>query len=183
MTLEEAKEFYFRYHGSSFHMDREEPEKYYCFRSLNPAKETLKKWDEELLEGFFEDFRLDSKQNWAVHAQILQTIQRGNCDREMYLKRLLEEMEKTADSDLFNTTLIIENMAGRNGLMTDGGVCLICRYSDLKEKMNSVMEKIITECERNQNVNERFEKAVDSYRKACLKWNPTALQKNTSVGS
>ena len=54
MTLAEAKEFYFKYNGFSFHMDREEPAKSGSFRMLNLGKDTLRKWDEELLDHYFD---------------------------------------------------------------------------------------------------------------------------------
>ena len=57
MTLEEAKEFYFQYYGFSFHMGREEPARYDGFHSLGLGKETLSAWDEELLDGLFDELR------------------------------------------------------------------------------------------------------------------------------
>jgi len=50
MTGEEAKEFYQSYLGSSFHMGREEPERYDSFMRLGIGEDVLREWDEELLE-------------------------------------------------------------------------------------------------------------------------------------
>ena len=54
MTVDEAKEFYFKYNGYMFHMDREEPHTYAAFKQLEISSDTLREWDEELLEGLFE---------------------------------------------------------------------------------------------------------------------------------
>ncbi|MBR2989924.1 MAG: hypothetical protein IKF51_00510 [Solobacterium sp.] len=172
MTLEEAKEFYFQYNGFSFHMGREEPAKYSSFQKLHPGDDTLREWDEELLEGLFRDLRTETKRFWSVHDTILQIIRRNHCDAEHWLCRLLEETEKLDHLDEHNTTLIIENMAGRNTAMNDGGVYTICRYSGLAERMNEIMERLISNCAAEYDTDERFREAVKRYRQAYMKWKP-----------
>ena len=170
MTLENAKEFYFQYNGSSFHMDREEPAKYGSFRMLGLGKDTLSEWDRELLDGLFLNFWSEPERVWISHGTILQIIRRNNCDTEMNLSRLLDEMERMDDLPLFTLTLIIENMAGRNEPMTDGGAYVVCEYSDLAERMNDVTEHLIAACSARQKTDDRFEEAVRRYRSAYRKW-------------
>ncbi len=172
MTLEEAKQFYFSYLGHSFHMDREEPAKANSFRMLNIDRETLRQWDEELLEGLFRDFRSRPGQAWIPHGRILEVLRRGYCDAAPWLSRLLDEMEQTDRFDMKETTLIIENMAGRTESMKDGGVCIFCKHPETVARMKDIMERLI-EAKPAESaetaVGDRFEKAVRSYRKALVK--------------
>lgn len=178
MTLEEAKEFYFRYYGSSFHMDREEPAEYNSFRMLDPGPGVLKQWDEELLDGLFDRLHTDPARIWSVHGTILQIIRRNNCDAERYLNRLLEETARMEDPDDANVTLITENMAGRNELLSDGGVYVFCRYSGLSKRMNDIMEQMIAAHSALYQTDKRFASAVHRYRKAYRKWSGSSFQPN-----
>ncbi|MBQ3931793.1 MAG: hypothetical protein II725_05910 [Firmicutes bacterium] len=170
MTLEEAKEFYFQYLGSFFHMDREEPAKAGSFRMLGLGKDILRAWDEELLEGIFSSFRSDPERVWVRHGDVLRIAGRNNCDTDKYLGMLLREMEDMDDLDLFNITLIIENMAGRNEALNDGGAYLFCKYTALAGKMNDITEHLIEVCRKKYGADERSERAVRRYRKAFRKW-------------
>ncbi len=170
MTLEAAKEFYFQYYGFSFHMDREEPVKYGSFRMLRLGDDVLGKWDEELLDGLFADLWSDPARIWVSHERIFRIIGRHKCDTRKYLQRILDEMEKMEALDLYNMTLIIENMAGRTEPMKDGGVYTLCRYSHLAGRMNDIMERLIAACTANHETDDRFEKAVSRYRSAYRKW-------------
>ena len=170
MTLEEAKAFYFQYNGYSFHMDREEPVKSSSFRRLNIGKDTLREWDEELLDGLFARLWADPAHVWIVHGDILKIVGRNNGDAVRYLRRLLDEMEKSDRLDLFNVTLILENMAGRTESMSDGGVRLFCKYPALIPRMNDVAERLIAAGSANQGADERFESAARRYRSAYYKW-------------
>lgn len=170
MTLEEAKEFYFQYLGSFFHMDREEPAKAGSFRMLGLGRATLRAWDEELLEGIFRSFRSDPERVWVRHGEVLKIAGRNNCDTDKYLGMLLREMEDMEGLDLFNITLIIENMAGRNEAQNDGGVYVFCKYSSLAVRMNDITEHLIETCCREFGADERLERAARRYRKAFGKW-------------
>ena len=170
MTPEEAKKFYFQYNGFSFHMGREEPEKYRSFQRLHLGEDIFRQWDEELLEGLFRNLRTETTRFWAVHDDILQVIRRRHCDTEYWLETLLDAMSKLEHPDERNAVLIIENMAGRNAEMNDGGVYTFCRYSDLAERMNEVMEHLIDRCTAEYDAGDRFKKAVQRYRHSYIRW-------------
>ncbi len=171
MTLEDAKRFYFQYDGSSFHMDREEPAKYNSFKMLDLGKDTLRAWDEELLDGIFDSLWSDPDRVWVAHGRIVKVIRRNNCDAEGYASRLLDEMEKMERLDPFSMTLIIENMAGRTESMNDGGVHTVCKLSGLEKRMNDIVERLVEACCARHDVDDRFEKAVQRYRSAYATWN------------
>ena len=173
MTLEEAKDFYCRYLGFAFHMGREEPSKYSLFRKLHLDKSILREWDEELLEDQFKTLESDTDNIWIYHGNILDIIRRNNCRTEVYLGRLFDDVEKMTHLDLFSTTLLLENMAGRNSEMSDGGVCTVCSCSGLAQRMNEVTEKLIDSASADHLPDDRFLKAVSSYRAAYRKWNRT----------
>ena len=170
MTVGEAKEFYFQYDGSSFHMDREEPDKYGSFKMLHIGKDVLREWDEEILGGLLEKFRSDPEHVWRYHERMIRIIRHGYCDTEKYLSLLLDEMENMQDPDLFNTTLVLENMAGRNEPMNDGGVHTVFKYSSLAPRMNEVTEHLIAACSSAYKTDERFDRAVNRYRDSYKKW-------------
>ena len=170
MTLEEAKEFYFQYYGHSFHMDREEPLKYQSFTQFSLGKETLRMWDEELLEDLFKNLWQQPGHVWNRHGEILKIIRRNHCDATKYLERLLDEMKKMNDLDLFELTLVIENMAGRTESMKDGGAYVFHRYSKLSERMNEIMERLIEANQADLEGNQRYREAVFRYRRAYDKW-------------
>ncbi|MBQ6455335.1 MAG: hypothetical protein IJJ32_04545 [Eggerthellaceae bacterium] len=174
MTPEDAKRFYFQYDGSSFHMDREEPVKYNSFKMFNLGEETLKEWDEELLDGVFSSLWSDPDRVWVAHERIVQIIRRDNCDAEAYLGRLLDEMEKMEHLDTFNLTLIIENMAGRTESMNDGGVHVMCKLSGLGARMNGIVGHLIEAGYVRSDADDRFEKAARRYRNAFDKWSSSA---------
>ena len=169
MTLEEAKRFYFEYKGYAFHMGREEPSRYESFRMLCLDEETLKQWDEELLEGLFSKLRETPERSWASHGDILRIISRKHCDTLRYLNRLLEEMEKLTQPDLFQTTLIIENMAGRTQGQKDGGVYVFYACSGPMERMDRITESLIGRFETGET-DRRFKEAVSRYRSAYRRW-------------
>ena len=170
MKLEEAKEFYFKYNGFSFHMQREEPDKYSSFKMLNLGKDTLRKWDEELIDRYFDRMWSEPEHTWVYHKTILDIVRRNNCDVNKCLAKLLWEMEKMEGLDLFNMTLVIENMSGNTEALKDGGVYVFCKSSDLAGRMNDVMEHLIAVYAQSHEVNERFTRAVYRYRKAYGKW-------------
>ncbi len=170
MTLEEAKEFYFQYYGFSFHMGREEPARYDGFHSLGLGKETLSAWDEELLDGLFDELRTRRDRVWIPHGNILKVIGRKYCDVGKNLGRLLGEMEHMTDLDLFQTTLVIENMAGRTEHMKDGGVYIVCSCSGPAVRMNDVMEMLISLYGADHPADDRFSQAVSRYRSAYGTW-------------
>ncbi len=170
MTLAEAKGVYFQYYGQGFQMDREEPLKYESFRQLDLKETVLKTWDEELLDQLFQELWSKPDRVWITHGIILKTIRRGHCDMQQYLQRTIDEMAKMNDLDLFQQTLIIENMAGRTESMKDGGVYVFYRYPKLSKKMNDVMERLIASQRKEQERNKRYEDAVKHYRSAYDKW-------------
>lgn len=170
MTLEEAKDLYFSYLGFMFHMGREEPEKYNSFRMLDIKEDTLKQWDEEILDGLFMDLWARPDRIWSCHSRILGIIRRGHCDTERYLSRLLDEMERMNGLNPEQLTIIIENMAGRNESLNDGGVYTFSRHPGLRARMNDITERLIDACSAYTDPDGRFSRAVRSYRKACSKW-------------
>lgn len=164
MTFEEAKNFYFKYLGKSFHMGREESWKYDEFRKLNLLPEQYREWDEELLSILFAKLWEDTDETWLIHENINSVLQRGYCDYQVNCNLLLDEMEKMNTLDEKNRILIIENMAGRNGEYKDGICRLVCTYTDLEKKMNEVVHKIASV--PVEFTPDRFEQALNRYEDA-----------------
>ena len=172
MTIEEAREFYFRYYGFSFHMDREEPSLYAGFRALGLSRDVLSSWDEELLDGLFEGFWAEPGRVWTMHGRVLKIISRGLCDVRKNLDRLLGEMEKMDSLDPANATLVIENMAGRTESMNDGGVRIFCMCPELFARMNEITERVIASCGKVCEADVRSIEEERRYRSAYRKFSP-----------
>lgn len=164
MNIEEAKEFYFRFDGHFFHMDREEPAKANMLRSMGLGPEVYREWDEELLQQYFDRLWADESRVWSIHNRILSILSRNICSPEYRCAELLRQMDGMTGLDLFNKTLILENMAGRTVTGKDGGVYLICTRTKLAEAMNRTVNAIISSA--GDTDDERFNRAVRSYRAA-----------------
>lgn len=173
--LDLIKEAYFNNGGSTFHMSREEPEKYELYQRLKPDEETLKQWDAELLEKKFSELWQDRDFVWGRVSQIIKILNRGRADEDYWASRLLDEMEKMDELDKHSKIIIIETMSGRNTREDKGGVHLICEKTSQEAKMVRVMNKLMDfSCDEDDNINRRgwdntvnrFLVAVGSYEKA-----------------
>ena len=120
----------------------EDREAYERYMQLNPGKDLLGKWDEEILEGLFAVFWEDEKTVWCRHNQIITVLNRRRVDLNYWVSRLLDEMEKMTELDKKNKIIIIETMSGHNSREDEGGVHLICLYTDLEERMVAVMNEL-----------------------------------------
>ena len=137
-----VKESYIRFQGSTFHMAREDRPAYERYMALNPAKDLLDKWDEEILEGIFAKLWEDEDTVWCKHNSIIRVLNRRNVDLNYWVSRLLDEMEKMTELDKRNKIIIIETMSGHNSKEDEGGVHLICLYTDLEARMVAVMNEL-----------------------------------------
>ena len=175
MNIEEAKELYFRYDGHFFHMDREESVKANLLRGMGLGPEVYRAWDEEMLQQYFDRLWADPERVWSVHSRILAILGRilailgrGRSDVEHWCAELLQQMDRMAELDLFNKTLILENMAGRTASGKDGGVYLFCTGTELAEAMDKTVRAIIRSA--GDEDDERFCRAVKNYQAAYVKW-------------
>ncbi len=166
MTGEEAKEFYQSYLGFSFHMGREEPEKYDIFIKLGIGEDVLREWDEELLEQQFGKLLNEPGRVWAHHENIVRIMSRGRCDTEKYLERLLDGMQQMEDLGPDELTLVLENMAGRTESGRDGGAYLFRGHPELQKRMREVMQLIIAARSAYPGMDARAERAIRRYRTA-----------------
>lgn len=137
-----VKESYVRFQGSTFHMAREDRAAYERYLQQNPGEDLLGKWDEEILEGLFAALREDEENVWLRHNQIITVLNRRRVDLNYWVSRLLDEMEKMTELDKKNKIIILETMSGHNSREDQGGVHLICLYTDLEERMVKVMNEL-----------------------------------------
>ena len=125
--------------------------------------------------------RSDSGRAWIAHGHILGILKRGNCDVNAWASRLLDEMEAMDRTDAKNRILITENMAGRNGDLSDDGAYLTCRSTPFAGRMDQVMEHLLRDVDTEdgslseekmgwENPAERCRRAAENYRTAVRKW-------------
>ena len=157
-------------------MWREEPERYEEYEKLSVSPDLKKKWDDELIRGYFETLWDHRDDAWRIHGRLIEIMKR-NPSKE-YADRLLNEMEKMTALDKRSRILIIENMAGRDRALK-GGCMLICTASAQAERMDRIMNAVMDfRCEKDDATGEigwtdpdvRYKKAVSAYRAAYQKW-------------
>ena len=150
-----VKESYLKYQGSTFHMAREDRKAYEQYLALNPGKDLLGKWDEEILAVLFEKLWDDETVVWSIHKSIIMVLNRRNVDLNYWVSRLLDEMEKMTELDKQNKIIILETMSGHNSKEDQGGVHLICLYTDLEARMVAVINELKNfYCDDYDNLNE-----------------------------
>lgn len=178
-NIEFIKKAYFECQGSTFHMAREYRDAYEQYKLLNPGDELLREWDTELLESLFSDLWDNPDYVWGRHSQIVKVLNRGRVDIGFWVSRLLDEMEKMDVLDKQSKIIIIETMSGRNSREDEGGVHLICTYTDLEPRMIEVMKKLMNFCcDYSDNLNQRgwdnilnrYLLATGSYEKVCRRF-------------
>lgn len=177
MQLSEAKDMYFQYTGNDFFMGREEPQKYREYRSLNISEIIKRQWDEELVHNLLESLWDQPDRIWILHQRIIEILMREPPNMEYLGSKLLDEMEHMPKLDVLNKTLVIENMAGRNEKLNDGGVYFFCKYTKLGKRMNEITEKIMDfSCDQEANMSnsritpDRLNRAKARYRESYQKW-------------
>ena len=177
MCINEAKEFYFSYDGNGFWMEREEPDKFKEYCSLAIAATIQKQWDEELVCEKLRHLWSQPDRVWRIHESIIRILLRKPNNSECLGSKLLDEMEKMPMLDKQSKTLIIENMAGQNADMDNGGVYYFCNYTNLGNRMNEITRKIMdfaydqeTDTIDSVKLQDRLERAKDRYRESYQKW-------------
>lgn len=185
MNINEAKEFYFSYDGNAFWMEREEPEKYKGYRNLSIAAAIQKQWDEELVCEKLRNLWSKPDRVWRIHESIIRILLRNPDDYEDLGSKLLDEMEKMPTLDKQSRTLIIENMAGQNADLDNGGVYYFCNYTNLGKRMNEITGKIMdfsydqeTDTIDSVKLQDRLERAKDRYRESYQKWSQNGEKYN-----
>ena len=174
--IKAVKALYFANNGSTFHMSRDNPDAYSLYDYTMPI---IFGWDRKLLKSKFATFWNDPENVWLKVDDIIEILDRKRVGIRRWISRLLDELEKTDSLDKRNKILIIESMSGRNVLMDEGGVHLICTRTNLELRMVEVMNKLMDfRCDYSDNIDEigwdnvlnRYLVAVGSYKKACRKY-------------
>lgn len=169
LTIEQVKEIYIKNNGSA-HMGREYPEAYQAFAALNPDEDLLREWDEEILERLFASLWENTDSVWVKHNLIIYVLNRKRANLNIWLLRLLDEMEKMIDLDKKNKIEIIQNMGGRRNQKTEGGVQLICLNTNMESRMKDIMDKMKDFRCDEEDLTNSWLVALDSYEKACKKY-------------
>ena len=168
MWIEEAKQLFFYYCGSEYWMQREEPSKHEAFRSLHIPDATISQWNAELAEDRIRRLWDQPDRAWRNHDTALRALLRRPVGYERLGEMLLDRMEHVPEISEHERVLIIENMAGQNRDLDNGGVYFFCRYTGLGKRMEEVMEKFMDfPCERELD---RLGRAKELYRKSLRKW-------------
>jgi len=148
-TLEQARAYYEAMNCSSFHMTREEPQRYEEFRSLRISEWTLQQWEREYMEkGIASLTNADTpvENLWFLHSQLADVV----CS--LFSFRLLAQFyEATLQLQTrltpFDRLLVAETIVGRGEVKHKSGLIFRChqmlryglakQYADLTEKLGS----------------------------------------------
>ena len=166
--IKALKVSYFANNGSTFHMSREDPDEYSLYDNTMPI---IFGWDRQLLKSKFATFWDDPENVWLKVDEIIEILDRKRVGIRRWASRLLDELEKSDSLDTHNKILIIESMCGRNALMDEGGVHLICKHTNLEQRMDEVMNKLMDfSCDGSEEQSERYFKSVEKYKEAYEKF-------------
>ncbi|MGM9970787.1 MAG: hypothetical protein ACI35W_00045 [Anaeroplasmataceae bacterium] len=138
MSINEAKEFFIKYHGFEFHMSREEPNKYKDFLASKLNKNLLEEWKHEILD---EDLKkiynhIEKNNLLIIICDFIELYKSTKTKLNEYANKLFELIdyaEKYLDSK--QKILIMEELAGRNTILTDSVIKFICDKTSLKDKL------------------------------------------------
>ena len=176
MQLSEAKEMYFLYIGNYYWMQREEPERFNEFHSLRIPETVRRQWDEEMIRDRLRNLWDEPDQVWRKHESMIMILRRRPPNMEELGSKLLDEMEHMpAKLDALSKIYVIENMAGQNTFLNDGGVCFFCSYTKLEKRMNEIMERLMDfpidpETDKDGKLQDRLNRAKARYRESWQKW-------------
>ena len=141
-NFDRLKASYIGFKGSAFHMAREDEEAYKLYKALSPDDALLSEWDREIVEDLFSKLWEDPDHVWTRHSQIVEFLDRRHVDLDHYVSRLLDEMDKMDELDKKSKIIIIETMSGHNSKPENGGVHLICSFTQHEARMVEVMNKL-----------------------------------------
>ena len=166
MDIKEAELYFKKYDGHGFHMFREEPVQYKKYKELNIGSDIEEQWRQDIIETLFQHFFDETQKVWLQHSKAVEIIKGVKSNMENNCFRLLMLMEQISSLDIKQKILILETMAGRTEKQEDGGCYLICSYTTMQEKMNTIMQDLIENAlnaEDRDNTDERLFRAIHNY--------------------
>ncbi len=162
MTLEEAREFFRSFNGSTFHMSREEPQKLSAFQSLGITEEVKDGWRMELAEEYLDEISSDNPKSWSLFssmASVLMAVKTISSNQE---NMFIEGIEKQAGSDLLTRTITLETVCGRTYDYHDGVIAFFRKKGMDVNKLSEASEKLFSN--DLQTDDERLKRAMARYR-------------------
>lgn len=145
MLLSEAKEFFMGFGGFSFHMWREEPEKYKEFEALNIDDDTKEEWRQEIIRHYVDEYYRphDENRRWSLISTLIDVLFFTDTNKEENGRVLLDILSDGTESlDNRQKILTMESMAGRNSSF-DGGIKWICLNTDMENEMIDILRNLV----------------------------------------
>ena len=132
MPLDEAKGFFFQYHGFQFHMYREYVNRY----NLKISDEILEKWRCEILDNDLKCIKNHCLENqWIIICNYILLYWCIKTRIDEYSKNLFTLIDYAREKlDPKQKILIMEELAGRD-INLSGGIKSICKKTKLKQEL------------------------------------------------
>ena len=179
MLLSDAKELYIKYNGDGYKMYLDNIPLHNEYLELNIPERTLAEWDEEIIAGYFDKLHDEPDRVWAVQDTIIKMLRKGRCDYLKWCGRLLDELEGFGYLDKKSKILVIENMAGRDQKLREGGAYLIITKTPYARRLDMIMQEFmdfyVSEDDNRSelgwhDIRDRYNRAVLKYNRVYRKW-------------
>ena len=177
MTLNEAKDVFFKYGGLDYYIFREEPELYREYKELDISDETKELWRQELIDILFDNLHNSNQPQWSVLQSLIGLLHETRSNQCENCGKLLKALLGVKIDSEKEVELITKILAGGTYDYSDGAVKFICEHSSLIHDFEKFVCKInnITSIEEALNDNqiildENRRYALDSFRKAVAKY-------------
>ncbi len=161
MTLEQAREFFRQFNGSSFHMSREEPQLLKQFEEMNISNEQKDQWRLQLAQEYLDSINRDNPQSWSLFSRLTEVLKPVKTFTDRQEDMIIEAIERQTGSDLLTRTISLETICGRTYDYHDGIIAYFRKMgydmSRLKEASDSLFE------EDGNTDDSRFAKAIRLY--------------------
>ncbi len=182
MDKQQAEEFFKKYRGDAFLMDREDPvgANEYRAAKIDATQEGI--WRTELCDELIGKMMDDTAYAWMYHMNCIEVLKEMKARRKDYCAKLMDVtnwLVQCESLDARQRIIMLENMAGRTDSFSDGGICLMAKHIELKSIVSGNVVGLASftpTAADNQdlpgweNVRTRYDKAVENCRKAFKKF-------------
>ncbi len=162
MTLEEAREFFRSFNGSSFHMSREEPQKLAMFEALGISEEVKDAWRLEMAQEYLDEISAYNPKSWSLFSSMASVLMAVKSFSESQQDMFIEAVEKQAGSDLLTRTITLETISGRTYDYHDGVIAYFRKKGMNVSRLAEAAGKLFAN--DLQTDDERMKRAISRYR-------------------
>ena len=162
MTLEQAREFFRMYNGSSFHMYREDPLQLEQFEALNVSDSQKDEWRLEMAEEYLDKITADNPKSWSLFSSLTTVLTSIKTFSDRQEAMFIEAIEKQTECELLARTITLETVCGRTYDYHDGVIAYFRKQGYDLKKLKTTADKLIEQ--DTDTDDDRLKRAINVYR-------------------